>query len=100
MRVSGAMTIRLGNSSFPIRTGVKSGCSRAVEISFSMGIAPFGSLSRQVAACLGRRLRHQVIELGHKRALVWSGIVTERLGAFHQNLVRVVDLHYAGVVDH
>jgi DNA-binding transcriptional LysR family regulator len=50
---------------------------------------PFGSLSRLVTACLRRRLCHQVIELRHERAFVWSGIVTERLGAFHQNLVRV-----------
>jgi len=38
---------------------------------------------------LRRRLCHQVIELRHKCAFVWSGIVTERLGAFHKNLVRV-----------
>src|ERR1700730_19063461 len=38
---------------------------------------------------LRRRLYHQVIELRHKRAFVWSGIVTERLGAFHKDLVLI-----------
>ena len=78
-----------GNSNLPMRTEVKSGCGRAVKISFSIGITPFGSLSRHVAACLRRRLCHQVIELRHKRAFVWSGITTERLGAFHKDLVHV-----------
>ena len=55
----------------------------------SVSLYPFGSLSRLATAGLHRRLCHQVIELGHERAFVWSGIVTERLGAFHQNLVRV-----------
>jgi len=110
------MMIRLGNSSSPICTGVKSGSGRAVEISFNIAIttirfnketcghlgiknfgAPIGSLidifcyylESLEKQALRRRLCHQVIELRHKRAFVWSGIVTERLGAFHKNLARV-----------
>jgi hypothetical protein len=42
------MMIRLGNCSLPICTGVKSGCDRAVKISFSIEIQLFGSLSRHL----------------------------------------------------
>src|SRR6266480_3238999 len=48
---------------------------------------------------LWRRADHHVVELCHECALIWSGVVSERLRLFDQDLFRVCAKYFHGLLD-
>src|SRR5258707_2504786 len=100
MRVSGAMTIRLGNCSLPICTGVKSGCGHGCEILFNIGNKqPIGSLSKHVALFASRKILYQSVHssifpvMGRPKNFTRDAVLEKALPVFWRRGFADASLH-------